>query len=368
MNRKTLYALAAPLAALVLALVVTALALIAGGHNPLVAFGKMVSYCFSKDSAAVITNKSLPLFISGLAVAIGFKMNVFNIGVEGQYRLAAIIAAAAGAAISLPAPLHVAFVMVIAMAVGAAWAAIAGVLNVTRNVNIVISTIMLNGVVASLIGYLLKHIAHVKNQMRATTELPRSAWFPDLAHLAKGTNLWGFVIIAIIIGVVFSIVMNRTRFGFDLRASGINPGAAKASGVNPKAMVIRTMLISGGLAGLIGMPVLLSDAHKYTQDFPTGWGFAGIAVAIVGRYRAGGVALAAVLFAAIERAAQILPQPPLYAPKEIGTIMQGTMMLSAVVAYEVVRRLGESAAIRDAAAKAEAHTEPGTSAGAVAVS
>jgi general nucleoside transport system permease protein len=353
MNRKTLYSVAAPLAALVLALVVTSLALLAGGHNPAVAFGKMITYCGSKDSAVVIINKSLPLFISGLAVAIGFKMNLFNIGVEGQYRLAAILAAAAGAAVSLPAPLHVAFVMIVAMAVGAAWAAVAGLLNITRNVNIVVSTIMLNGIVASLLGYFLKHIAHVKNQMRATTELPKSAWFPNLLHIGKGTTLHGFLIVAIILGVVFSVMMNRSRFGFDLRASGINPGAARASGVNPKAMVMRTMLISGGLAGLIGMPILLQDAHKYTQDFPALYGFAGIAVAIVGRYRAGGVALAALLFAAIERAAQILPQPPLRAPKEIGTIMQGTMMLSAVIAYEVVRRLGEASAIREAAAKAE---------------
>jgi general nucleoside transport system permease protein len=351
-NRSKMYAIAAPAAALGLAVVVTSLALLAGGHNPFVAFGKMLAYCGSKDSAAVITNKSLPLFLSGLAVAIGFKMNVFNIGVEGQYRLAAILAAGAGAAVSLPAPLHVAFVILVAMAVGAAWAAIAGVLNVTRNVNIVISTIMLNGVVASLLGYLLKHIAHVKNQIRATSELPRSAWFPSLVHLPKGTNLWAFVLVCIVVGVVFSVMINRTRFGFDLRASGINPGAATASGVNAKAMIVRTMLISGALAGLIGMPTLLSDSHKYTQAFPVGWGFAGIAVAIVGRYRASGVALAAVLFAAIERAAPILAEPPLSAPKEIGTIMQGTMMLSAVVAYEVVRRFGEGAAIRDAASKA----------------
>lgn len=356
MNRKTLYTLAAPLAALILALLVTSLALLAGGHNPLLAFSKMVKYCLSWDSAAVISNKSMPLFISGLAIAIGFKMNVFNIGVEGQYRLAAILAAAAGAAVHLPAPLHVAFVLLVAMAVGAAWSAIAGVLNVTRNVNIVVGSIMFNGVVASLIGYLLKHIASVKGGMRSTTTLPTTAWFPDLAQFGRGSRWYGFVVLAAVLGIVFSVVMNRTRFGFDLRASGINPGAAQASGVNPKRMVVKTMIISGALAGLIGMPILLSDTHKYTQEFPTLYGFAGIAVAIVGRYRAGGVALAALLFATIERAAQILPQLPTAPPKEIGTIMQGTMMLSAVVAYEVVRRFGEASALRDAAAKAEGVT------------
>ena len=358
-RQKLFYALAAPVTALIVALTVTGLALLAGGHNPFVAYGKMIHYAASTDSLAVIVNKSLPLFISGLAVAIGFKMNLFNIGVDGQYRLATIIAAAAGAQVHLPGPIHIAFVMLIAMVVGALYASIAGVLKAYRNVNEVIATIMLNGIAASLIGLLVnwKRLFEASGFSRRTKTLPKSAWMPTLNrvvswvgfHFPKGTVLYGWLVIAIVIGVGFHFVITRTRFGFDLRASGVNPGAALVSGVDPRRMIVRTMLISGALAGLVGMPILLNDTHKFTTEFPLGYGFAGSAVALVGRQKAGGIALAAVLFALIERSAQVLPDPPLHAPKEVGTIMQGTMILSAVIAYEVIRRRALAAAVHEAA-------------------
>jgi simple sugar transport system permease protein len=369
MNRQRLfYALAAPVTALVAALVVTALALLAGGHNPFVAYGKMVHYAASTDSVVVILNKSLPLFISGLAVAIGFRMNLFNIGVDGQYRLATIIAAAVGAQVDLPAPLQITLIMLVGMIIGALYASIVGLLKAYRNVNEVIATIMLNGVAASLIGVLVKwkSVFVASGFSRGTKELPRSGWMPSLNrvvswfgfHIPKGTVLWGWLIIAALVGVVFHIVITRTRFGFDLRTSGANPGAALVSGVDPKRMIVRTMIISGALAGLVGMPIMLNDTHKFTTEFPSGYGFAGIAVALVGRQKAGGIAAAAVLFAFIERAAQVLPDPPLSAPKELGTIMQGTMILSAVIAYEVIRRRAQAAAVREAAHKAAAsHAE-----------
>jgi general nucleoside transport system permease protein len=356
MNRqKTFYSFAAPIAALLMALFVTSLALLAGGHNPLVAFQKMVHYAGSVDSLVVVLNKSIPLFIAGLAVAVGFKMNLFNIGVEGQYRLAAIVAAAAGAAVHLPAPLHVAFILLVAMCVGAFWAGIAGVLKVTRNVNEVVATIMLNGVALGIIGVLLgwKPVATLQGAFRSTRPLDKSAWMPTfnkLFGLNKSiTDSYGFIVIAAIVGVIVHILFTRTRFGFDLKASGMNPGAARASGVNPKAMVIRTMLISGALAGLIGMSIVLNQEHRFTQEFPQQLGFGGIAVALVGRQKVGGIALAAMLFALIARVSQVLPEPPLRAPKEVGTIMQGTMILSAVIAYEVVRRRAEAAAVKHAA-------------------
>lgn len=365
MNRqKVFYALAAPVTALVSALVVTALALLAGGNNPWVAYSKMVDYAASVDSLVVVTNKSLPLFVSGLAVAIGFKMNLFNIGVEGQYRLATIGAAAVGAELSLPGPIHVLVIMLVGMVIGAMYASIAGFLKAYRNVNEVIATIMLNGISASIIGLMLKwkDVFVATGFSRGTKELPESGRMFSLNSLLdkiglglpKGTVLWGWLLIAIVLGVVFHVVVNRTRFGFDLRASGTNAGAALVSGVDPRKMVVRTMIISGALAGLVGMPILLNDTHKYTTEYPAGYGFSGIAVALVGRQKAGGIAAAAILFALIERSAQVLPDPPLYAPKEIGTIMQGTMILSAVIAYEVIRRRAQAAAVREAAHKSAA--------------
>jgi general nucleoside transport system permease protein len=355
-NQQLKYAIAAPAAAFGVALAVTALALLAGGKDPILAFRRMADYGSSIDSVVVTINEALPLFIAGLAVAVGFRTNLFNIGVEGQYRLAALLGAAIGVNTPGPGFVKIISTMVCAVIVGAVWAGIAGVLKAYRNVNEVIATIMMNGIVASLIGILLKWgpVAKIERQQFRTKLFPKSAWFPSIN--IRGSDLYLWVLVAAAVGVVVHLLINRTRFGFDLRASGINPGAALTSGVNPKRMIVTTMLISGGLAGLVGMPILLHKSHQVTQDFPTQLGFTGIAVALVGRQKVPGIAVAALLFSFITRVSQSLTDPPLEAPKEIGIIMQGTMILSAVVAYEVVRRRAEAEAVRAAAERTAAMT------------
>src|SRR5262249_54993744 len=171
-------------------------------------------------------------------------------------------------------------------------------------------------------------------------------------HLPSQTIMQGFLVVAIITGIGFFLLVYKTRFGFDLRTTGANPRAALASGVNPKAMIMKTIILSGALAALAGMGPLLSDLHLYGDIFPTALGFTGISVALLGRNHPAGVALAAFVSAGIEQAARGLPAVGV--PQEIGQILQGTLLLSAVVAFEVVRRYGQAAQVRDAAAKAQA--------------
>jgi simple sugar transport system permease protein len=149
------------------------------------------------------------------------------------------------------------------------------------------------------------------------------------------------------VGILFYVLVWRTRFGYNLRASGVNFHAARVAGVNPGAMTVKTMLLSGAIAGLVGMTHLLTFSHAYTLDFPTGLGFTGIAVALVGRNHPVGVALAALLFGFIERSAQILDFNGI--PKEIFLIMEGVIILSVVIAYELVRRFAERQEVRSAA-------------------
>jgi len=155
------------------------------------------------------------------------------------------------------------------------------------------------------------------------------------------------VVVAALVGIIYYVLVWRTRFGFDLRASGVNPDAARASGVNPRAMVLKTMLLSGAIAGLVGMMYLLSFFGEYTLDFPTGIGFTGIAVALVGRNHPVGMGLAAVLFGFLEVSAQILDLNGV--PKEVIQIMEAIIILSVVIAYELVRRLIQSQDVRAAA-------------------
>ena len=353
-----------PVLAIAFSVVVSSIALVLSDNSPTLAFSEMWKFGTRLDSIISMLNRAVPLYLSALAVAIGFKMNLFNIGVEGQYRIAAVLAAAAGAAVDLPAPLHVLFIVLVAVAVGGVWGAIPGLLKVTRGVHEVISTIMLNTIATGLAAYLLANWLRAENApgdlVIKTEDIPTSGWFPslnpvleafgiDVAERAPGSDLAGFLVVAALLGVVFYLLVWRTRFGFDLRASGVNPGAARASGVDPRRMVVQTMALSGAIAGLVGMSQLLGVFHRYTIDFPTGYGFTGIAVALLGRNHPAGMALGALLFGFMDRSAQILDLNAI--PKEIVVIMQGVILLSVVIAYEIVHRVRQAAEVRAAAAQ-----------------
>lgn len=349
--------LLAPAAAFVFSVAVSSLALWASGNDPWTAWSEMITYANDTRRYIGIVNRAVPLYVSALAVGFAFKMNLFNIGVEGQYQLAAVLAASFGATLDLPAPIHVGLILVVAMAVGAGWAGIAGVLKAYRGVHEVISTIMLNSIVTSgLLAYLLGNYLRDESDtsILKTDPIPKSGLFPSLnswleavgIDVPQGANLQGFVVVAILLGVAFHVLVNRTRFGYDLRASGVNPWAAQASGVSPKGMIIKAMLVSGGLAGLVGMSQLLGFFGRYHQDFPTGLGFGGIAVALLGRNKPVGMAIGALLFGFLNVSSQILDLNDI--PKEIIDIMQATILLSVVVSYEVVHRMVEASEVKAA--------------------
>jgi simple sugar transport system permease protein len=357
--RRIALALAAPACAFAFSITLSSLVLLAVGTNPIEAWLEMVSYGSRLETLVQTGNRATQLYLAGIAVAIGFRMNLFNIGVEGQYVLAAMLAAAAGGAVDLPPILHVALIMVVAMAVGSSFAGVAGYLKVSRGVHEVISTIMLNAVALGLTGFLLRSwllddADTTLNMM--TPEIPPSGRFPNLngvveglsREITRGRELWGFLLVAILIGVLFHLFLSRTRAGYDLRITGLNPFAAEASGVHPSSTVVRAMLLSGAVAGLIGLPEILGHAHKYDLNFTQGLGFAGIAVALIGRNHAVGVGIAAILFGWLDSAAPILDVVG-DTPREIVSILQGVVVLSAVVAFEVVSRIRRAAEARDAA-------------------
>ena len=164
---------------------VSALLLVGSGNSPGDILQVVTDEGFTVRSLIATLNRAAPYYLAGVAVAIGFKMNLFNIGVEGQYRLAALVAAAVGAAITLPAPLHLAVILLTAMLVGMAWASIAGVLRATRGVSEVISTIMLNAIALGLTPYLLERFfrrpkKNATDYAKVTESIPTSGRFPSL--------------------------------------------------------------------------------------------------------------------------------------------------------------------------------------------
>ena len=336
-----------PVAALLLAAAVAGLILLASGANPLVAFGNVWEYGSRLETLLESLNRATPLYISGIAFAIAMRMNLFQIGVEGQYILAAFMAAYVGAAVGpLFPPLHIAIILLTAMAVGAAWAGLAGLMKVTRNVHEVISTIMLNAIaVAGVVSFLLGRWAiPLESLDTRLADIPETGWFPSLNPVVewftrdiRRVDLTSFILVAAAVGVVYHLLVNRTRLGYDLRATGVNPWAAEASGVPPKRTIMLAMLLSGAVAGLVGMADLLGDQYFYSLRFPQGLGFTGIAVALVGRNHAVGAAFAAIAFGWLERASGVLEVRG-DAPREVVTIMVGVVILFAVVAYALAQR------------------------------
>lgn len=352
MRNRILYALAAPVAAVVGSLLIGSLVLIISGANPITAYVDMIQFGTELETMIATLNRATPLYLSGVAVAVGFRMNLFNIGVEGQYVLAAFMGAAAGAQLGfLPAPLHVLAILLVSMTVGALWAGIPAGLKVTRGVNEVISTIMLNAIaIGFVVSYLLTKWQDTGDGDGVslniqTKEIESSGWIPSLNNFVElftrdinpGVELFGFLIIAVIVGIAYHVMINRTRPGFDLRASGENPSAAEASGVSPKRTVVTAMLVSGGIAGLVGLPEILGRTHAYGLQFTRQLGFAGIAVALLGRNHPAGIAIGALIFAFLDSSSGIL-QVKSDASPEVVRIIQGAIIFTSVIAYEIVRR------------------------------
>ncbi|MFN8170867.1 MAG: ABC transporter permease [Candidatus Nanopelagicales bacterium] len=339
--RRLALAIAAPVLAIAFAVLVTSVVLLAAGNNPIDAFSTMLSQLGRPRIQVNTLNNATTYYLSAIAVAIGFKMNLFNIGVDGQYRLAAMLAAAVGGAVALPPVLHVGLIIVVAMIVGALWAGIAGLLKVTRGVSEVISTIMLNFIATGIVAYLLapgrlaESVAGSNNI--GTTPIGPSGQVPGLPIIpGTGNPVFGLIILAVVVGFAYWYVLNRTRFGFDIRATGSSEQAAIASGVNVKKMIMIAMLLSGAVAGLVGMPQLLGSSYSYSLDFPTGLGFTGIAIALLGRNNPIGIAFGALLWSFLDNSSNALEFEGV--PKQTVMIMQGVIVLSVVIAYELVRR------------------------------
>ncbi|WP_405088697.1 ABC transporter permease [Microbispora sp. NBC_01389] len=351
-------AVAAPVLAVVFAVLITSVVLLVAGKEPVEAFTTLADYGTQPRSMVMTLNTGVMYYISALAVAVGFRMNLFNIGVDGQYRLAAVVAAAVGGAAVVPGVLNIVLVVVSAVVVGALWAAIAGLLRVYRGVSEVISTIMLNAIATGLGSWLVsEHFGVLTGNDLGTRPIPDDAHMPGIPLIA-GTPVLvnGFIVVAVLLGVAYWVVLTRTRFGFELRATGKSESAAVASGVSVKKMIVVTMVMSGAIAGLIGMPELLGASYKYSNNFPTDLGFTGIAIALLGRNSPVGMAVGALLWSFLYNSSNQLQL--LDIPKEIVQIMQGVVVLSVIIAYELVHRYRMVAEQRRVGRQLAAPAEP----------
>jgi simple sugar transport system permease protein len=235
---------------------------------------------------------------------------------------------------------------------------------VKRGVSEVISTIMLNAIATGVVSWLLNKVAVRQTGSNATTTktIPDSSQLHGFQLIPGATNrVYTLIFLAVLVGVLYWFILGKTRFGFDLRATGRSESAAVASGVNVPRMVLVAMIASGALAGLVGMPLLFGQDFNYGTTFQSGLGFAGIAIALLGRNNAVGIAFASVLWAFLDIQANAL-QIQAGVAQELVFIIQGVILFAVVIAYELIRRadnrLEQGRVARELAAQRT--TEPAT--------
>ena len=315
--------------AVLVAFVISGLLLAVTGKDAVAAFSKLGEVATNSDKLYETVERALPLIISAAAFAVTAKLGLFNIGVEGQFLMGMFWAAVVGAYVELPAVLHIPFVVIVGSLAGAIWGGIAGYLKVKRGVNEVISTIMLNAIALQVIDWLFNEFFRYDEGSGSldvrTKQLPETAWMPDIVE----NQLNGFVVVVLLVIIAYYVLVFRSRFGFRLRASGLNPEAARTSGINAKKMVLMAMLISGLIGGLVGLPYLMGESHSYGPTRPSGYGFTGIGVALLGRNHPVGIVAAGLLFGFLEATGGPLQLEGI--PSSIVRVIQGITLFSVVI-------------------------------------
>ena len=242
----------------------------------------------------------LPLLFAALAFAIPFRAGLYNIGIEGQLYLGALASTVVGLKLHAPQIVLLPVAVLAGMAAGMVWAIIPALLKVSRGVNEIVSSLFLNYVAIYLTNYLLAGPLEAPNIGVAQTEiLPLAARFPTLV---TGTKITLALVLAVVV-VLFVQQIFLTPFGFDLRIMGGSRKVADYLGIRVRRATVVAFAISGAIGGLAGTVEVLGNQFFLTQDFSPGWGYTGIAVAVLGGAGAWGIALAAVFFGLIGSAA-----------------------------------------------------------------
>ena len=327
-----------PFLNLLTAFIVTTVLFLMVGIDPWEAAKILVNGAFGYEEGIGYTLYYTTNFIfTGLAVAVAFHAGLFNIGGEGQAYIGGLGVGlvALGLGTLLPAWLLLPLAILAAAVFGAAWAAIPAYLQAYRGSHIVITTIMFNFIAASLMVYLLVNVFAEPGQM-----VPASQAFADSASLWSWQQFmayWGLefaasplnlsIILALVCCAVVWLFLWKTRWGYELRTVGANPEAAVYAGINPKRIIMLAMLISGALAGFVAVNELLGVQHRLLLGFNAGYGFAGIAVALMGRNHPLGVLLAALLFGALYQGGAELAFEIPSVTRDIVVVIQGLIIL-----------------------------------------
>jgi simple sugar transport system permease protein len=297
-----------PLVSVLCGFLVGAIAIVAAGADPIQAYSALFAGAFINHNALAETLVSTTPYVGlGLAVALGFRAGLFNIGAEGQFYIGSLTGTFVAYSIhGLPALIEVPLGLLAGMVGGALWASIAGGLKARFGAHEVITTIMLNYVAFLVASYLVDTPGLMLAPGVSTPRTPNIDGGAVLPILVAGSRLHlGFIVALLAVPMVWFLI-ERTTIGFRLRAVGFNQGAARAAGISVGWTIVLTMVISGALAGFAGIVEVLGVNYHMTDTVAAGYGFDAIAVALLARSNPWGVLPAALLFGALHNGASFM--------------------------------------------------------------
>lgn len=321
--------------ALLVAMAAGSLLILAFGQSPAQVYGLLLSSTWG-DSYGIGQTifKATPLIFTGLAVALAFRAGLFNIGCEGQLLLGSFVCALVATSLpaATPSVVAVALAIAAAAAAGGALGALPGALRAYTGAHEVINTIMLNFVASALVLWAGNRYFFVEETTH-TEEVISASQLPSLG-LAESAANWSFLL-AILCALLFYVLMDRSRRGFELRALGLSPRAAENAGIDVRRSIVIAMSLSGALAGLVGANYVLGYKHYFEKGLGSGMGFMGIAVALLGRNHPIGVVAAALLFGTLAHGGLAVNA---LVPKELIEVLQAVIILAVATTAAAAQR------------------------------
>lgn len=312
--------------AILLAFLVGAVVLVITGYSPLDAYGAMLSGAFGDTFGIGQTfTQATPIVFTALAFLFAYKSGLFNIGAEGQFLVGAFTAAIVGISFeSLPFFIHLPLALAAGVVGGALWGFIPAILKARLGAHEVITTMMLSYVALYLTGYMVNYpFKEPGGWVAQTVFISPSA---ELPRILPPTQLSASIFVALILTGLTYYILQRTTVGYEIRAIGLNPSAAESAGISIKKGIVLALTISGAMAGLGGAGEVLGVHRRFIEGFSPGYGWDGLAVALVGGLNPAGILLASVLFGALRSGGMTMTRTT-HVPLDIATILQALVIL-----------------------------------------
>ncbi len=337
-----------PLASVVLAIIVGSVIMWTSGYDPVAAFAALFKGSFGGPKQIGDTLlRSTPLILTGLALAYGFRANLFNIGAEGQLFMGGLAVAWLGVTVTgLPWVIMVPMLLLASMLAGAAWAFVPAILKARVGAHEVITTMMFSYIARYIVSWLVVGPLKAPGQIPQTVALPTGAQLPRIQTLFGESTLDALsflnlgrahlgIVVALIAALFVWFILKYTTLGFENRAVGFNPWASETGGISVQWTTVKALCISGAFAGLAGAVEVMGVHYRIFDQFSSGFGFTGIAVALLAKNHPLGVIPAAILFGGLTAGAGTM-QLEADVPQKIILIIQA-LVIFFVAAEEIFK-------------------------------